>query len=134
MQIMVIAALDAMHPQHAQLLGQGLVIRDHHPAVAVRPEVLGRIKTEAGIAAEGARHPTAIPRAVRLRVVKQWDTKDHYPTGIRDDLGGQTLDTKRCRIFGVAALRYLGGEPAVNPLVTERVGPDTCWMPFHIAS
>ncbi|NDA68974.1 MAG: hypothetical protein EBY09_20485, partial [Verrucomicrobia bacterium] len=60
-------------------------------------------------------------RAVRLRVIKQWDTKAHYPSGIREDLGGQTLDTKRCRIFGVAALRYLGGEPAVNPLVTERV-------------
>jgi len=60
-------------------------------------------------------------RAVRLRVVKQWDTKDHYPTGIRDDLGGQTLDTKRCRIFGVAALRYLGGGPTVDPRVTERI-------------
>ena len=60
-------------------------------------------------------------RAVRLRVVKQWDTKDHYPSGIREDLGGQTLDTKRCRIFGVAALRYLGGEPAVDSLVTERI-------------
>ena len=60
-------------------------------------------------------------RAVRLRVIKQWDTKAHYPSGIREDLGGQTLDTKRCRIFGVAALRYLGGEPMVNPLVTERV-------------
>jgi len=60
-------------------------------------------------------------RAVRLRVVKQWDTKEHYPSGIREDLGGQTLDTKRCRIFGVAALRYLGGEPAVDPQVTERI-------------
>ena len=60
-------------------------------------------------------------RAVRLRIVKQWDTKAHYPSGIRFDLGGDKLDTKRCRVFGVAALRYLGGEPAVDSQVTERI-------------
>ncbi|PAW86750.1 MAG: hypothetical protein B9S33_07390 [Pedosphaera sp. Tous-C6FEB] len=60
-------------------------------------------------------------RAVRLRVVKQWDTKAHYPSGVRQDQGGQTLDLKRCRVYGVAPLKYLGGEPAVNSLVTERL-------------
>lgn len=60
-------------------------------------------------------------RAVRLRVVKQWDTKAHYPSGVRDDQGGQILDSKRCHVYGVAALKYLGGEPAVDPLVTERL-------------
>ncbi|HEV7405686.1 MAG TPA: hypothetical protein VGO11_22270, partial [Chthoniobacteraceae bacterium] len=60
-------------------------------------------------------------RAVRVRVVKQWDTKAHYPSGVRDDQGGQELDSKRCHVYGVAALRYLGGEPEVDPLVTERL-------------
>ena len=60
-------------------------------------------------------------RAVRLRVVEQWSTKDHYPSGVRSDRGGQTLDLRRCRIYGVAALKALGGEPAVDPRTTERV-------------
>ena len=60
-------------------------------------------------------------RAVRLRVVKQWDTKAHYPSGVRQDQGGQTLDLKRCRVYGVAPLKYLGGEPPVDTLVTERL-------------
>ncbi len=60
-------------------------------------------------------------RAVRLRVVKQWETKAHRPTGVRVDQGGQVLDLKRCRIYGVAALKYLGGESAINPLASERV-------------
>ncbi len=60
-------------------------------------------------------------RAVRLRVVKQWDTKDHYPSGVRADQGGQVLDLKRCHVYGVAALKYLGGEKTVDPLVTERL-------------
>ncbi len=60
-------------------------------------------------------------RAVRLRVVKQWDSKAHYPSGVRMDQGGQELDLKRCRVYGVAPLKYLGGEPAVDTLVTERL-------------
>ena len=60
-------------------------------------------------------------RAVRLRIVKQWDTKAHYPSGVRFDQGEQLLDLKRCRVYGVAALRYLGGETPVDPLVTERI-------------
>ena len=30
-------------------------------------------------------------RAVRLRVVEQWSTKDHYPSGVRSDRGGSGL-------------------------------------------
>ncbi len=60
-------------------------------------------------------------RAIRLRVVKQWDTKEHNPSGVREDLGGQALDPKRCHVYGIAPLKYLGGEAAVDPLVTERL-------------
>ena len=56
-----------------------------------------------------------------MHVVKQWDTKAHYPSGVRDDQGEQILDSKRCHVYGVAALKYLGGEPEVDPLVTERL-------------
>jgi hypothetical protein len=60
-------------------------------------------------------------RAVRLRVVKQWDTKEHYPSGVRFDQGDQVLDLKRCHVYGVAALKYLGGEKPVESMVTERL-------------
>ena len=61
-------------------------------------------------------------RAVRLRVVQQWADKGQAGCmGIRMDLGGPTLDAKRCRVFGVAALQYLGGEVPVDPLSNERI-------------
>jgi len=60
-------------------------------------------------------------RALRLRVVKQWDSKPHHPAGVRSDQGGQTLDLKRCHIYGVAPLKYLGGEPPVDTLTTQRI-------------
>jgi len=60
-------------------------------------------------------------KAVRLRVVKQWSTKDHHPSGVRNDRGGQTLDLRRCRIYGVAPMRYLGGEPPVDSLAATRL-------------
>lgn len=60
-------------------------------------------------------------RAVRLRIVKQWDSKDHYPSGVRFDQGEQVLDLKRCHVYGVAALKYLGGEKAVDSKVTQRL-------------
>ncbi len=60
-------------------------------------------------------------RAIRLRVVKQWDTKAHYPSGVRSDQGGQTLDLKRCHVYGIAPLKYLGGEKIVDSMVTERL-------------
>lgn len=61
-------------------------------------------------------------RAVRLRVVEQWAENGSNPQyGMRPDLGGITLDMTRCRIFGVAALQYLGGEDPVDPLMNERI-------------
>ncbi len=65
-------------------------------------------------------------RALRLRVIKQWDSKPHWPAavrvaGVRSDQGGQTLDPKRCHVYGVAPLKYLGGEVPVDTLTTQRV-------------
>ncbi len=60
-------------------------------------------------------------RAVRLRVVKQWSDNAPDSAGVRADLGGTTLDPARCRIWGVAALHYLGSEPAVDSAAFERV-------------
>ena len=63
-------------------------------------------------------------RAVRLRVVEQWTTKKSGRagcSGVRDDRGGSELDPTRCRIYGVAPVQYLGGEPPVDPMVAERI-------------
>ncbi len=61
-------------------------------------------------------------RAVRLRAVEQWSDKGNAGCmGIRVDLGGGKLDSRRCRVFGVAALEYLGGEAPVDPLANERI-------------
>lgn len=61
-------------------------------------------------------------RAVRLRVVKQWADQGNQGTmGIRADQGGRTIDPTRCRVFGVAALRYVGGEPPVEAASAERI-------------
>lgn len=61
-------------------------------------------------------------RAVRLRVVQQWADKGQAGCmGIRQDLGGGTLDPRRCRVFGVAAVEYLGGEAPLDALAFERV-------------
>lgn len=47
-------------------------------------------------------------RAVRLRVVEQWlDVRGVAP---RPDVRDKPLDPTRCRVFGVAALTYVGGE------------------------
>ncbi|NQT19248.1 MAG: hypothetical protein HQ592_06055, partial [Planctomycetes bacterium] len=59
-------------------------------------------------------------RAVRLRVVKQW-TVSSGPNGVREDRGGSTIDPKRCRIYGVAPLEYIGGEPPIDPLIAKRL-------------
>ncbi len=53
-------------------------------------------------------------RSVRLRVVEQWIGDEHYPHGLRRDMGGRTLDPRRCRIFGVAPLGNLGGEAPLD--------------------
>ena len=61
-------------------------------------------------------------RAVRIRVVEQWtETGSNPQYGLRPDQGGAALDTTRCRIFGVAAMQYIGGEDPVDPLMCERI-------------
>lgn len=60
-------------------------------------------------------------RAIRLRVVKQWGEQSGRPEGVRADRGGYSVDPRRCRIYGVAALHYLGGEQPVEPIVTQRL-------------
>jgi hypothetical protein len=60
-------------------------------------------------------------RAVRLRIVKQWIDNAPDSRGIRFDLGGQTLDPARCRVWGVAALKYLGGEAPIDLASNERI-------------
>lgn len=54
-------------------------------------------------------------RAVRVRVTEQWpDNGPQRPYGTRSDWGGMTLDPARCRVQGIAALEYIGGEPEVD--------------------
>jgi len=63
-------------------------------------------------------------RAIRLRVVEQWTSRGEGRDGlqgVRRDHGGMTLDPARCRVYGVAALQYLGGEIPVDPISTDRV-------------
>jgi hypothetical protein len=57
-------------------------------------------------------------RAIRLRVVSQWKTNTREGSCAKDRLG---LDPMRCRVFGVAPLKALGGEPPVSPLLAERL-------------
>jgi hypothetical protein len=67
-------------------------------------------------------HQQRETRAVRLRVVKQWaDLAERGTASHRRDLGGRSLDPRRCRIWGVAALQYLGGEPAVDTQTYQRI-------------
>lgn len=63
-------------------------------------------------------------RAVRLRVVEQWTTGGEGREalyGVHEDRGGMTKDPTRCRVYGVAALEYLGGEVPVDPMISERL-------------
>ena len=60
-------------------------------------------------------------KAVRLRVVKQWGEKDGRPEGVRQDRGGGKIESARCRVYGVAALRPLGGDIPVDPIVYRRL-------------
>lgn len=63
-------------------------------------------------------------KALRLRVTEQWMWKEKDRAGVvgvRKDRGGQTLDPTRCRIFGVAPLKALSGEPPVDSLATQRI-------------
>lgn len=61
-------------------------------------------------------------RAVRIRIVAQYVRQEvHYPHGFREDEGAADWDVRRCGLAGVAALRYLGGESATDPLLCQRV-------------
>ena len=64
--------------------------------------------------------PDLRTRAIRLRVLTQF-TDHGKAKGLRIDRGGDTIDPTRCRIYGVAALQYVGGEAPVDPLRTERL-------------
>ncbi len=57
-------------------------------------------------------------RAVRLRVSEQWRTMRSVR---RRDQGGGVVDTRRCNVYGVAPLEYIGGEPATDPLAGRRL-------------
>ncbi len=52
MQIMEIAAFDAVNTQHPQLMSEGFVARDDHAAVASRAKIFGGIKAETTHGAE----------------------------------------------------------------------------------
>ncbi len=61
-------------------------------------------------------------RAVRLRIVEQWADKGEQSLyGVRNDRGGQDLDPRRCRVFGIAALGYVGGEAPLDKKIGERL-------------
>jgi len=63
-------------------------------------------------------------RAIRLRVTEQWMWKEDGRAGVvgvRKDRGGMDLDPARCRIYGVAPLKALGGESPVDLLATQRI-------------
>lgn len=66
----------------------------------------------------GAEYET---RAVRLRIVRQWVEQGGYPRGVRRDRGGTDIDPKRCRVYGVAPLQYLGGETPTDSLIAQRL-------------
>src|SRR5690606_30334094 len=61
-------------------------------------------------------------RAVRLRVCEQWlevGEEGPHPSVPKD----RRVDTARCRIFGVAAMKYIGGESEVSkdPRMFQRI-------------
>jgi hypothetical protein len=63
-------------------------------------------------------------RAIRLRVTEQWMWKGAGRDalhGVRKDRGGMDLDPARCRIYGVAPLKAVGGEPPIDLLATQRI-------------
>ena len=59
---------------------------------------------------------------MRLRIVKQWaDNGQAACLGVRIDRGGRDLDAKRCRVYGVAPVTYVGGEPPIDPAMNDRI-------------
>ncbi len=61
-------------------------------------------------------------RAVRLRMIEQWfDGASQNTWGVRVDRGGQTIDPKRCRVYGAIPVKYLGSAVAPDPMLTQRI-------------
>ncbi|MFM8705036.1 MAG: hypothetical protein ACKOHG_14435, partial [Planctomycetia bacterium] len=63
-------------------------------------------------------------RAIRMRVTEQWMWKGEGRDalyGVRRDRGGMDLDPTRCRIYGVAPLKAVGGDSPVDLLATQRI-------------
>lgn len=56
-------------------------------------------------------------RAVRLRIIQQWV----FGAGRRADRGGSQVDHKRCAVYGVAPVEYIGGEAETAKVVTQRL-------------
>ncbi|NQT92973.1 MAG: hypothetical protein HQ559_09440, partial [Lentisphaerae bacterium] len=52
-----------------------------------------------------------------LRVVRQWA----FGAGRRTDRGGGYVDHKRCAVYGVAPVEYLGGEPETSKVISQRL-------------
>jgi len=62
-------------------------------------------------------------RAIRLRLVEQWVQKREGRAGlygVRLDRGGLDMSSTRCRVYGVTAVQYIGGEIPVDPILYER--------------
>jgi hypothetical protein len=79
-----VSLLSAVVAEEPQALGQGLIVGDHHAAVAYSPEVLGRVEAEAAHHAHAARRANIpIDRADRLGGVL--DNGDPYmPAELQD--------------------------------------------------
>ena len=61
-------------------------------------------------------------RAVRLRVVAQWTGNGERGTASgQRNREGRSLDLRRCKVHGVLALKPLGSEPALDPVVNRRI-------------
>ena len=60
-------------------------------------------------------------RAIRLRVIENFQPVEGRPWGVREDRGGTDIDPLRVRVYGVAPLGYLGGETPVDSRQTERI-------------
>lgn len=70
-------------------------------------------------------------RAVRLRVSEQWRG---MPGSRRKDRGGAVINTRRCHVYGVAPLEYIGGEPEVDPLAGQRLSVYSADTGEHVRS
>jgi hypothetical protein len=63
-------------------------------------------------------------RAIRLRMVEVWMQRGEGREamyGVHKDRGGMALSSTRCRVYGVTAVQYIGGEIPVDPMQYERL-------------